>query len=328
MIDRIEALREETLRAIAAAADAAALEQVRIRYLGQKSGAFKDLNEAFRALPGPEKAKVGKPLNDARRAVKGAYEARRDELERPAAPKVATPVADVTLPGRPVPVGTRHPVTLVLRDLRRIFRELGFEVVRGPEVESEFYNFDALNIPPEHPARSEVDNFYLGDRTLLRSQTSPVQIRVMEQRKPPLRIIAPGRVYRPDAVDATHLYQFHQVEGLMVDEDVTFADLKAVLNLFARSLYGSGTRTRFRPHFFPFTEPSAEMDVYVEGRGWMEILGCGMVDPNVFEAVGIDPERYTGFAFGMGVERIAMRKYGIEDIRLLIENDVRFLEQF
>jgi phenylalanyl-tRNA synthetase alpha chain len=327
MIDRIEALREETLRALREAGDADALEAARIRYLGRKSGAFKQLNEEFRALPGPEKARAGKPLNEARRAVTEAYEARKEELAtaRPATP---SETMDITLPGRAVPVGTRHPVTLVLDEIRYIFETLGFEIVRGPEVETEFYNFDALNIPPAHPARGEEDNFFLGDDLLLRSQTSPVQIRVMRERKPPLRIIAPGRVYRPDVVDATHLYQFHQVEGLMVAEDVTFADLKAVLNQFAESLYGAGTRTRFRPHFFPFTEPSAEMDVYVEELGWMEILGCGMVDPNVFEAVGIDPERYSGFAFGMGLERIAMRKYGIGDIRLLVENDVRFLEQF
>jgi phenylalanyl-tRNA synthetase alpha chain len=329
MIERVEELREESLRAFAEAADAGALEAARIRYLGRKQGAWKDLLEEFRALPGPEKATVGKPLNLARKAVQDAFDARRKALAV-AAPKpaAAAPQADVTLPGRPVPVGTLHPVTLVLRDIRRIFENLGFEVVRGPEVETEFYNFDALNIPPDHPARSDLDNFFISDTTLLRSQTSPVQIRVMEKRKPPLRIIAPGRVYRPETVDATHLYQFHQVEGLMVGEAVTFADLKAVLNLFARSFYGPSTRTRFRPHFFPFTETSAEMDVFVEGRGWMEILGCGMVDPNVFDAVGYDAERYTGFAFGMGVERIAMRKYGIDDIRLLVENDVRFLEQF
>jgi phenylalanyl-tRNA synthetase alpha chain len=335
MIDRIETLRVESLQAFTDASDAASLEAARIRYLGRKSGAWKTLNEEFRALPGPEKAAVGKPLNLARREVQEAFADSKAKLLVPLAARAEASTeahgslrVDVTLPGRPVPVGSRHPVTLVLQEIRRIFTNLGFDTVRGPEVETEFYNFDALNIPPDHLARSEADNFFIDERVLLRSQTSPVQIRVMEQTEPPLRIIAPGRVYRPETVDATHLYQFHQVEGLMVGEGVTFADLKAVLNLFARSLYGSGTKTRFRPHFFPFTETSAEMDVFVEGRGWMEILGCGMVDPNVFDTVGYDRERYTGFAFGMGVERIAMRRYGIDDIRLLIENDVRFLEQF
>ncbi len=324
MIETIEIFRREALAAIEGASDAAALEAARVAFLGRK-GRLKSLNEAFRALPGPEKASVGRPLNDARKEVESALNSRKETIGSASA--TASSGIDVTLPGPDVPVGTTHPIMLVWNEIRAFFAGLGFEVVRGPEVETGHYNFDALNVPRDHPARSEVDNFYIDDDVLLRSQTSPMQIRVMEEREPPLRIIVPGRVYRPDTVDASHLYMFHQVEGLVVDENITFADLKATLNLFARHFYGDSVETRFRPHFFPFTEPSAEMDVRTE-RGWMEILGCGMVDPNVFRAVGYDPEKVSGFAFGMGVERIAMRKYGIEDIRFLVENDVRFLEQF
>ena len=326
MIGRIEAFRTEALAAIAAAMDASALEAVRVRYLGRK-GLLKELNESFRALPGAEKASVGRPLNEAKKVVEEALGAREAELGRGTVTRLREAGVDVTLPGPRLPCGSVHPVTIVGEEIRRFFDGLGFDVVRGPEIETGYYNFDALNIPPDHPARSDLDNFYLGDDLLLRSQTSPMQIRAMEEREPPLRIIVPGRVYRPDTVDASHLYMFHQIEGLVVDTDVTFADLKGTLDLFARHFYGDAVETRFRPHFFPFTEPSAEMDVKTD-RGWMEILGCGMVDPNVFRAVGYDPERVTGFAFGLGVERIAMRKYGIDDIRLLVENDVRFLEQF
>jgi phenylalanyl-tRNA synthetase alpha chain len=256
-----------------------------------------------------------------------------------AAPAVEKPGFDFSLPGRPAPRGRLHPLTQTIEAIKDIFIRLGFEVAFGPEVERDYYNFEALNIPKDHPARDAFDTFFLHDDVLLRSQTSTVQIRVMEKRRPPVRIIAPGRVYRPDTVDATHGFLFHHLEGLAVDEGVTMADLKYVLYEFARGLYGPDVRTRFRPHFFPFTEPSVEMDISCfacGGRGcpickrggWIEILGAGMVDPNVFQCVGYDSERYTGFAFGMGVERIAMIKYGIDDMRLFLENDLRFLRQF
>jgi phenylalanyl-tRNA synthetase alpha chain len=248
-------------------------------------------------------------------------------------------MADVTMPGRRPPLGRLHPITWATREMVEIFGRLGFEVVEGLEVEDEWHNFVGLNIPPEHPARDPLDNYYLNDRALLRTQTSTVQVRIMEKRKPPVRIIAPGRVYRPDTVDASHSNMFHQLEGLWVEQGVTFADLKGVLAMFARAFFGPQVRTRFQPSYFPFTEPSAEMYVSCllcggdgcpacKRKGWMEILGCGMVDPNVFEAVGYDPDQVTGFAFGMGIDRQAMLKYAIHDIRLFFENDVRFLRQF
>ena len=232
------------------------------------------------------------------------------------------------MPGTFYEAGTLHPLTQVTRDIVRIFERLGFYAVEGPEVETDYYNFEALNIPSNHPARESFDTFYLENGKLLRSQTSTVQIRVMEKTKPPIKIIAPGKVFRPDATDATHSFMFHQIEGLSVDRDVSFADLKGVLMNFVQEFFGPKTQTRFRPHFFPFTEPSAEVDIYSETRGWLEILGAGMVHPNVLKAVNLDAEKYTGFAFGMGVERIAMLKYGVEDIRQFFENDIRFLKQF
>ena len=326
MLEQFEQIGKEALTELEKVSDLGALEEFRIKYLARK-GQIIQLLSRIGQLPPDQKPKAGQIANRIKKEVTTAFDNLKKTLE---AQKESTSqeLIDVTLPGIPVRIGKPHVITQTLSELLEIFGRMGFGVAYGPEVEDEWHNFIALNIGPEHPARDPSDNFYIDDNTLLRSQTSTIQIRVMERTKPPIRLVAPGRVYRPDTVDATHLFQFFQVEGLMVGEDVTFADLKAVLDLFARSFYGPETRTRFRPHFFPFTEPSAEMDVFVEGRGWMEILGCGMVDPNVFEAVGYDPERFTGFAFGMGVERIAMRKYGIEDIRLLVENDVRFLEQF
>jgi len=232
------------------------------------------------------------------------------------------------MPGTFYAPGSLHPLTQVTLDITAIFERLGFSIVDGPEVETEYYNFEALNIPLEHPARDSFDTFYLENGKLLRSQTSTVQIRILEKTKPPLKIIAPGKVYRPDATDATHSFMFHQIEGLMVDQGTSFADLKGTLLSFAKEFFGLDTRLRFRPHFFPFTEPSAEIDIYSKTRGWLEILGAGMVHPNVLRGVGVDPEKYTGFAFGMGVERIAMLKYGVEDIRQFFENDIRFLRQF
>ncbi|MEK7242084.1 MAG: phenylalanine--tRNA ligase subunit alpha, partial [Planctomycetota bacterium] len=259
-------------------------------------------------------------------------------------PRVVSPVMDVSLPGHIPPRGGTHPLVQTIQEIKEIFGRMGFQVGSGPEVELEYYNFEALNIPPDHPSRDDFDTFYVSDDVLLRSQTSTVQIRVMQKQKPPIRIIAPGKVFRPDTVDARHSFMFHQIEGLMVGgstagEGVNFGHLKGVLSLFAKTYFGPDTRMRLRPSFFPFTEPSAEVEISCSfckgkgcsvcgGSGWLEILGAGMVHPNVFKAVGYDPEQYTGFAFGMGVERIAMLKYGIDDIRLFFENDVRFLSQF
>jgi phenylalanyl-tRNA synthetase alpha chain len=239
---------------------------------------------------------------------------------------------DVTLPGIPVNIGKKHVIKQTLSELLEIFGRMGFDVAYGPEVEDEWHNFIALNIGPEHPARDPTDNFYIDEKTLLRSQTSTIQIRVMERTKPPIRIVAPGRVYRPDTVDATHMYMFYQLEALVVDEDVTMVDMKTTIKQFIHTFFGPETQWRFRPSFFPFTEPSAEVDLLLKDKSgkesWVEMGGCGMVDPNVFDAVGIDSEKYTGWAFGFGIERLAMRKYGITDIRLFFENDLRFLKQF
>jgi len=246
---------------------------------------------------------------------------------------------DITLPGAKRELGHKHPITRIIDEINDIFLGLGFRIVEGPEIETEYYNFEALNIPLQHPSRDVFDTFYIKEDCLLRSQTSTVQIRVMEKETPPLQIIAPGKVYRPDAVDASHSFMFHQVEGLIVDKNIKFSDLKGTLDLFARQMFGAKTKTRFRPHFFPFTEPSAEVDVsciicggsgcrVCSNKGWLEILGAGMVNPKVFKAVGYNPKKWTGYAFGMGVERIAMLKYGISDIRLFFENDLRFLKQF
>lgn len=335
MLEEITRLRQAASEMTAAAADAAALEQVRVELIGRRHGRIGKLFEALKSLPESERRKAGAALNALKQYVQEALDARRRALAQPAAP---API-DVSLPGAPILLGRRHPLSLIRQELIDIFTSLGFSVAEGPEVETEWYNFDALNIPPEHPARDAFDTFFLEDGHILRSQTSTVQIRLMEKTQPPIRVIAPGRVFRPDAVDASHHHTFHQLEGLAVDAGVTFADLKGVLGEFARALYGPAARTRFRPSFFPFTEPSAEMDVSCSlcGRagcqvckytGWVELLGCGMVDPNVFEAVGYDAGVYSGFAFGMGIERLAMTKYGIADIRLFLENDLRFVRQF
>jgi phenylalanyl-tRNA synthetase alpha chain len=296
----------------------------------------------------PDPAALGAALNRFKAEVEAAVRARLEALEGAAgkAPSAAASPFDPTMPGRRAPRGTLHPITLVTRELVRVFGNLGFETVSGPEVEDPAHNFDGLNIPEGHPARDPAENFTLPGGLLLRSQTSPVQVRVLESRVPPLRVIVPGRVYRPDTVDARHLYAFHQVEGLCVGEGISMADLKGTLAAFAEGLYGAAVKTRFRPSYFPFTEPSAEMDVSCPacggtaedvpghrcstcgGEGWMELLGCGMVHPSVLRRAGHDPERWTGFAFGMGIERAAMRRWSIEDIRALVENDARFLAQF
>ena len=335
-LDEIEPLKAEALRRIAKAATVQALEAERIEWLGRRGGRITEALRAIPTVPPEERAAFGQAVNALKRAVQARLAARKAELLE-AAPR--RPHADVTLPGRPVDLGRIHPVLRAAAEMCDIFGRLGFEVVEGREVEDEWHNFVALNIPPEHPARDPLDNYYLRDDLLLRTQTSTVQVRVMTGRKPPLRIVAPGRVYRPDTVDAGHSNMFHQLEGLWVEEGVTFADLKTVMAAFARGFFGPDVRARFLPSYFPFTEPSAEFYVSCllcagkgcpacKRTGWLEIAGCGMVDPNVFEAVGYDPEAVTGFAFGFGIDRPAMLKYGITDIRLFFENDLRFLRQF
>jgi len=337
MLDRIAKIRAEALSEIASAAGDEALGVARVKYLGKNSGALKALfAEMARLAPGDRPA-VGEALNNLREELAGKLRERGDALA--AAAPAPGEREDVTLPGARRPIGHVHPLYQTIEEITGIFAKLGFEVAEGPEVETERNNFDALNIPKDHPSRDAFATFYTADGFVLRSQTSTVQIRLMESRKPPIRAVAPGRVFRPDAVDATHHYCFHQIEGLFVDRNVTLQNLKATLNHFCIAFFGDRIRTRFRPHFFPFTEPSAEMDIscifcgaagcpVCKHTGWIEILGSGMVHPAVFEAVGYSPKEYAGFAFGMGAERIAMLKHGIDDIRLFLDNDARFLRQF
>ncbi|MBL7223664.1 MAG: phenylalanine--tRNA ligase subunit alpha [Candidatus Brocadiae bacterium] len=329
MQDALARLRDETLAQIEAAIRLDEIEAARVAVLGRK-GSLKQAMRQLKDVAPDERPAMGQLANEVKTAIVEALDARRKLIER--AETQATDAAfDITLPGIHRPLGHEHPLRRTEAELREVFARLGFEVAEGPEVELEYYNFEALNIPADHPARDGFDTFYIEGDVVLRSHTSPVQIRVMEQRQPPIRVVVPGRVYRPDTPDATHSPVFHQIEGLVVGEGVTFADLKAVLTMAMRELFGPDTATRFRPSFFPFTEPSAEVDVSYAVNGekrWLELLGAGMVHPKVFEAVGYDAERYTGFAFGMGIDRVAMLKYGIPDIRLFFENDVRFLEQF
>lgn len=300
------------------------LEAFRIAYLGKK-GKITALFEYLKSLASEERVSFGRELNQLKRFTEESLQSKKQELGTQGSK--ASGSFDETLPGIHPLVGTTHPISQTIREISRIFERIGFEIAEGPEIETEFHNFTALNIPLDHPSRDSFDTFYTATKQLLRSQTSTVQIRVMQNRQPPLRIIAPGRVYRPDAVDASHSFMFHQIEGLMVDESTTFSDLKGILHFVLRELFGSETKVRFRPHFFPFTEPSVEVDIRW-GKGWLEILGAGCVHPNVFQAVGYDPKHVQGFAFGMGVERIAMLRCGIPDIRLFYENDLRFLRQF
>jgi phenylalanyl-tRNA synthetase alpha chain len=329
MKERLEKLRDAVLEQIQHSETLNQLDQVRAQVLGRK-GSLKAAMKELGSLPQDLRPVIGRFANEVKNVVSGALDQRQERLQ---AAEAEAPQAglDVTVPGRRRGLGREHVLRRTEDDLIEIFARLGFEVAEGPEVELEYYNFDALNIPAEHPSRDGFDTFYIGGDAVLRSHTSPVQIRVMEQREPPVRVIAPGRVYRPDTPDATHSPVFHQLEGLAVDEDITFADLKGCLGLAMKELFGPDTETRFRPSFFPFTEPSAEVDVSIEVQGerrWLEVLGAGMVHPNVFQAVGYDPERLTGFAFGMGIDRIAMIRHGIPDIRLFLENDLRFLRQF
>jgi phenylalanyl-tRNA synthetase alpha chain len=334
LVEELKALEAESLEAAAAAEDAGALEEVRVSYLGRKDGRISAILRRLGELSGDERPKVGAEANRVKGRLQEALDQRKAALEGAATAPTST---DLTLPARERWVGGVHPVTRVIDELVLIFRELGFTRARGPEAETEWHNFVALNTPLDHPAADEQDTLYLKGGHLLRSHTSPVQIRTMANHRPPIRVLAPGMVFRRDTYDATHTPAFAQLEGLVVDEGITFVDLKATLAEFARRFFGPGTRVRFRPSFFPFTEPSAEVDVKRIVRdengeerdsGWLEIMGAGMVDPAVLDNVGIDPERYTGFAFGMGPGRIAMLKYGVPDLRLFYENDVRFLRQF
>ena len=344
MLDRIEQIHDAAVAEIESAGTAASLEELRVRHLGRKAE-LPNLLRGVAQLPPEERGAVGKRANEVRRALEALIEQRAADLEASELDaRLATDTVDMTLPGRPPQrVGRLHLLTSTRREIEDVFIGLGFNVVEGPEVDTVYYNFDALNHDPAHPARSLSDTFYVDDGTVLRTHTSPMQIRAMEQWPPPIAIIVPGRVYRRDS-DATHSPQFTQIEGLCVDEDITLADLKGVLLAFARAIFGADREIRLRPHFFPFTEPSVEVDVscfncardgspcrLCKGSGWIEILGSGMVDPNVFGYVrehGYDPDKVQGFAFGMGVDRIAMLKHGIPDLRLLFENDARLLEQF
>ena len=336
LTDELRALEREARDAIDGTSDPAALERVRVAFLGRREGRVSRILRQLGGLSPEARPVVGAEANRLKRVLGSALEARERHLARKR-PDTGRPAPDLTLPGRNRWMGARHPVTRVVDDICDIFARLGFTRARGPEAETEWYNFVALNTPLDHPAADEQDTLYLKGGGLLRSHTSPVQIRILEEHRPPVRILAPGPAYRRDTWDATHAPAFFQIEGLAVDEGINFVDFKATLSEFARRFWGPGTRVRFRPGYFPFTEPSAEVDVKrrvvradgsVEETAWLEIMGAGMVDPAVLENVGIDPERYSGWAFGMGPARIAMIKYGITDIRTLYENDIRFLSQF
>ena len=344
MKEKLKEIMETALKQIEEALDSEKLNEARVSFLGKK-GELTQVLKSLKDVTPEDRPKVGQLVNEAREIIEKRLEERKKEFDKKMLDlKLATETIDVTLPARKPLIGHRHPNTIALDEVKKIFIGMGYQVVDGPEIEYDYYNFEALNIPANHPAKDEQDTFYientiLENKLLLRTQTSSVQVHVMEREKPPIKIIAPGRVFRSDEVDATHSPSFHQVEGLVIDKSVTFADLKGTLAEFARRIFGEDTRVKFRPHHFPFTEPSAEMDVscfkcggkgcrFCKNEGWIEILGCGMVHPNVLEMRGIDHKEYQGFAFGMGLERIALLKYEVDDMRLLYENDVRFLKQF
>ena len=342
MKEKLEQIKEKALSQIQDCDSAEKLNEIKVSILGKK-GELTDLLKGMRDVAPQERPKVGQMVNEARAEIEKVLEESKARIEKAVREaRMKTEIIDVTLPASKTELGHRHPNTIALDEVERIFVGMGYEVVEGPEVEKDYYNFEALNIPADHPAKDEQDTFYVASAVgdiLLRTQTSGVQVHEMEKGKLPIRMIAPGRVFRSDEVDATHSPSFHQVEGLVIDKHITFADLKGTLAEFARALFGEETKVKFRPHHFPFTEPSAEMDVtcfkcggkgcrFCKGSGWIEILGCGMVHPHVLEMSSIDPEEYTGFAFGMGLERIALLKYEIDDMRLLYENDIRFLRQF
>ena len=339
MKEQLEAIRQKALTELENASSVQDIEAVRIKFLGKK-GELTGILKQMGKLSAEERPVIGQLANVIRSELEAKIEEDSKAIsQKLQAEKLKAEKIDVTLPGKAKVLGSRHPLTVVLDDIKDIFIGMGFDIVDGPEVEKDYYNFAALNIPKDHPARDTQDTFYINENIVLRTQTSPVQVRVMEKQQPPIRIISPGRVFRSDAVDATHSPLFHQIEGLVVDKGVSFADLKGTLEIFIKQLYGEDSVVRFRPHHFPFTEPSAEVDVQCfnchgagcplcKGEGWIEILGCGMVHPKVLETCNIDPEVYSGFAFGLGLERIAMRRYNINDLRLFFENDVRFLKQF
>jgi phenylalanyl-tRNA synthetase alpha chain len=336
---QLEKLMSEAQQAISVAADLQSLDQVRVNYLGKK-GSITEMMKELGKLPAEQRPEAGQVINRAKQTIQSAIEAKKETLQSAKLEaQLASETIDVTMPGRSRGMGGLHPVTRVLYRIEDLFNQLGFEIAEGPEIEDDFHNFEALNIPESHPARAMHDTFYINEKLVLRTHTSPVQIRVMQERQPPLKVIAPGRVYRCDS-DVTHTPMFHQVEGLMVDKHVSFTDLKAILIDFLQQFFErTDLKVRFRPSYFPFTEPSAEADIQCvmcsgagcrvcKQTGWLEVLGCGMVHPNVFKHVNIDTETYTGFAFGMGVERLAMMRYGVNDLRLFFENDLRFLQQF
>lgn len=339
MKERLQKIKEEAIARIKESKNPESLNDVRVSVLGKK-GELTALLKSMKDVAPEERPVFGQLVNDTRAEIEKVMEEAKKNMDKLLLDaKLKSEVIDVTLPAKKNNVGHRHPNTIALEEVERIFIGMGYEVIEGPEVEYDLYNFEKLNIPANHPAKDEQDTFYINKDIVLRTQTSPVQARIMEKGKLPIRMIAPGRVFRADEVDATHSPCFHQIEGMVIDEGITFADLKGTLAEFARELFGPETKVKFRPHHFPFTEPSAEMDVtcfkcggkgcrMCKGEGWIEILGCGMIHPHVFEMSGIDQNKYTGFAFGIGLERIALLKYEIDDMRLLYENDVRFLKQF
>ena len=339
MKERLASIREKALAQIKESDSLEKLNDIKVAFLGKK-GELTEVLKGMKDVSAEERPMVGQMVNETRQAIEAVFESARKEMAKKKREfEMKNEVIDVTLPAKKNNVGHRHPNTIALEEVQRIFIGMGYEVVEGPEVEYDYYNFEALNIPANHPAKDEQDTFYINENIVLRTQTSPVQVREMEKGKLPIRMIAPGRVFRADEVDATHSPSFHQVEGLVIDKNVTFADLKGTLAEFAKELFGPETKVKFRPHHFPFTEPSAEMDVtcfkcggkgcrMCKGEGWIEILGCGMVHPRVLEMSKINADEYTGFAFGVGLERIALLKYEIDDMRLLYENDARFLRQF
>ena len=339
MKEKLQSIKEEAIRQIEASDVPEKLNEVRVKFLGKK-GELTAVLKAMKDVAPEERPKVGQMVNETRAAIEELLEETKKNMERKIREeRLKQEVIDVTLPSKKNMVGHSHPNTIAQEEVERIFIGMGYEVVEGPEIEYDLYNFEKLNIPADHPAKDEQDTFYINKDIVLRTQTSPVQARVMEEGRLPIRMISPGRVFRSDEVDATHSPSFHQIEGLVVDKKISFADLKGTLEVFAKELFGPETKTKFRPHHFPFTEPSAEMDVtcfkcggkgcrMCKGSGWIEILGCGMVHPKVLEMSNIDPDKYSGFAFGIGLERIALLKYEIDDMRLLYENDVRFLKQF
>ena len=339
MKNKLNEIQETALKLIEDAKESTVLQDIRVKYLGKK-GELTTILKSMKDLSKEERPVMGKLVNDVKKVVEEKLDEAVSKIkEEEKKKKLESEVIDITLPGKKNVIGKRHPLELTIERIKDIFISMGFSVEEGPEVELDYYNFEALNIPKNHPARSEQDTFYINDNVVLRTQTSGVQIRVMEKQKPPIKMISPGKVYRAYSVDATHSPIFHQMEGLVVAKGVTFADLKGTLELFVKKMFGDKVQTKFRPHHFPFTEPSAEMDAtcfvcggkgcnVCKGSGWIEMLGCGMVHPNVLRNCGIDPEEYSGFAFGFGIDRMVMLSYGLDDIRLLYESDMRFLNQF